>query len=71
MDIERIYDVADAIERALETRPAGEWHTISKIAHRAKQDLTETGIALRWMTEEKYIISNGRGGCWVNYARKH
>src|SRR5271166_1398577 len=67
--IERIYEVADIIEQhVLESKPAGTWWTISAIARKGHLTPQETGPALRWMLKHQFIISNGRGGCWVNYG---
>lgn len=69
---ERIYEVADIIEqKVLETRPIGHWWTISAVARKGHLDPAEAGRVLAWMAEHSYIITNGRGGCWVNYGRKH
>ena len=73
-DMEVIYAIADIIEQqVLESKPAGVWWNFSSIANRAalkSYSDTDIGRTLRWMTEEQYIITNGRGGCWVNYGRK-
>jgi hypothetical protein len=73
MDLERIYEVADVIEQqVLESKPVGEWWAIGAIMRKGKlDDRHEVIVTLNWMLRERYIISNGRGGCWVNYARKH
>ena len=74
LDLERLYVVADIIQQqVLESRPVGTWWTIGKIIDRGKGqfDRTEAVTTLNWMTEHQYILSNGRGGCWVNYARKN
>jgi len=72
--MEVIYAIADIIEQqVLESKPAGVWWNFSSIANRAalkSYSDTDIGRTLRWMTEERYIITNGRGGCWVNYGRK-
>jgi hypothetical protein len=74
LDLERIYEIADIIEqRVLESKPVGEWWTISEILRKGKFELDDRPAVvttLKWMVKEKYIITNGRGGCWVNYGRK-
>jgi hypothetical protein len=74
LDMERLYKIADIIEQqVLESRPAGEWWTVSAILRKGRfgpADRPAVVTALTWMAEEKYIITNGKGGCWVNYGRK-
>ena len=75
VSLERIYEIADLIEqRVLESKPAGYWWNFSSIACKGAMKYCtrdEISITLDWMTEHEYIITNGRGGCWVNWARKH
>ena len=72
MSLDRIYQVADVIEQVvLESRPAGTWWTIAKVERKGHLTREEATVTLTWMAENRYIITNGRGGCWVNYARKH
>jgi hypothetical protein len=68
---ERIYEIADIIEQdVFESKPVGHWWTISAVARKGHLDPAETGRVLRWMVENQFAISNGRGGCWVNYGRR-
>lgn len=72
LDLEEIYAIADVIQQyVLESKPVGHWWTISAIAAKAGLDASKVTIVLNWMTEQQYIITNGRGGCWVNYGRKN
>ena len=72
LDLERLYVVADIIQQqVLESKPVGTWWTIGKIAAKGKLDRIEAMTTLDWMVEHSYIITNGRGGCWVNYGRKN
>lgn len=70
-ELEETYEIADAIEGVFETRPVGYWWTISAVARKGRLDPAKTGRVLRWMAENRYAITNGRGGCWVNYGRTH
>jgi hypothetical protein len=70
MDLERIYQVADIIQQQVfETRPVGHWWTISAVARKGKLNPREVTVTLAWMAEHKFAVTNGRGGCWVNYGR--
>jgi hypothetical protein len=75
VSLELIYEIADIIEqKILETRPEGTWWNFSSIAGRAAlrgYRRPDVSVTLDWMTENHYIRDNGRGGCWVNWARKH
>lgn len=72
LGLEEVYAIADVIQQyVLESKPAGTWWTISAVARKGDLDPAKAGHVLRWMAEQQYIITNGRGGCWVNYGRKH
>jgi hypothetical protein len=74
LDLERLYEIADIIEQqVLESKPVGAWWTISAILRKGKFELDDRPAVvttLTWMVENKYAITNGKGGCWVNYGRK-
>ena len=71
LDLEEVFAIADVIQQAvLESKPIGTWWTISAIAAKAGLDAGKVSVVLDWMTEKSYIITNGRGGCWINYGRK-
>ena len=67
------FALADAIELALESKPAGVFWTVSEIARKigGPQDPAELRRVLAWMEEHVYVLSNGRGGCWRRYGRRH
>jgi hypothetical protein len=68
---DKIYEDADAIELVMERKPVGHWWTISALARAAHISNADASSALAWLLQEQYILSNGRGGAWINYARKH
>ena len=67
------FALADAIELALESKPASVLWTVSGIARKigGPQDPAELRRVLAWMEEHVYVLSNGRGGCWRRYGRRH
>jgi hypothetical protein len=72
LDLEEVFAIADVIQQyVLESKPVGTWWTISAIAAKAGLDPGKVSTVLDWMVEHDHIITNGRGGCWVNYARKY
>lgn len=70
IDIERIYELADAIEAAMETQPVGYGWTPSMVGRKAKIATPHAYIALRWMVKHVYIVADERGA-WTRYYRKH
>lgn len=67
------FALADAIELALESKAASVLWTVSGIARKigGPQDPVDLRRVLAWMEEHVYVISNGRGGCWRRYGRRH
>ena len=66
---DRIYEMADAIEVAMETKPVGTAWTPSTAARKAKLTTDEARQALTWMHEHRYVLADGNGA-WKRYYRK-
>jgi hypothetical protein len=65
---DEIYSAADAIQAAMERKPAGTMWTRSDVARAAHVDRYQATEVLRWMDRQGYAHTNGRGGAWTNYA---
>lgn len=67
------YDLADAIELVMETRPAGYLWTPSEIARKlvVPARAHQVRAVLTWMEQHVFVTSNERGGAWRRFARRH
>lgn len=67
------YELADAIELALEATELGTDWSPSEIARKipAKPATYEVRLVLEWMEAHVFVASNQRGGCWRRYGRRH
>jgi len=67
---EEVYDWADAIETAMETRPMGRAWTPSTAARVAHLTTDQAREALIWMRENVFVAADGNGA-WTHYYRRH
>jgi hypothetical protein len=66
---DRQYEIADAIDDYLDTH-RGQDFNASTLAQIAKCGTHEAHAVLRYLVENRYIATAGRGGAWTRYTSK-
>ena len=69
--MDKISELADQIELAMETKPVGILRSPSELARKIHANNLAVRTALEWMEAHVYVTSNGRGGCWRRFGRRH
>jgi hypothetical protein len=70
MTDDEMYEIADAVELAMETEPMGHGWTPSEIGRKAKVPTHKVRPVLIWMVRNVYVVSDDRGA-WSHYFRRH
>jgi hypothetical protein len=70
MGEDEVYEIADAIELAMETKPVGHGWTPSGIGRLAKIPTHQVRPVLLWMVKHVYVVTDDRGA-WSHYYRRH
>ena len=64
------FEIADAIELAMETKPMKHGWTPSEIGRVAKIETHKVRPVLLWMVRNVYVTADDRGA-WSHYYRRH
>jgi|HubBroStandDraft_6_1064221.scaffolds.fasta_scaffold86436_6 hypothetical protein len=67
---DELYEIADKIELAMETKPMGHGWTPSELGRKAKVPTHKAHIVLGWMVEHVFVQIDDRGA-WSHYYRRH
>jgi hypothetical protein len=67
---DEMYEIADKLELAMETRPVGYGWTPSEVGRKAGIPTHKARPVLAWMVRNVYVTSDDRGA-WSHYYRRH
>ena len=67
---DELYEIADKIELAIETKPMGHGWTPSEVGRKAKVPTHKVRPVLIWMVQHVFIETDDRGA-WSHYYRRH
>jgi hypothetical protein len=70
MTEDRIYEIADLIELAMDTRPVSFGWTPSAMGRKVKVTTHEAREVLDWMTDHVFVTADYRGA-WTRYYRRY